>query len=124
MSETLSPKNGDSMPHNAEKEQAHAREATESKSQHITGLRLALVVTSVTLVVFLVLLDMSIIMTAIPHITSEFHSLGDVGWYGSAYLLANCALQPLAGKLYTQLILKYTFVAFIYLFELGGQLQE
>lgn len=40
-------------------------------------------------------------MQAIPRITSDFHSLTDVGWYGSAYLLANCALQPLAGKLYT-----------------------
>jgi hypothetical protein len=51
------------MPHNAKKDQAHAREATESKSQHIKGLRLALVVASVTLVAFLVLLDMSIIVT-------------------------------------------------------------
>lgn len=40
-------------------------------------------------------------MQAIPRITSDFRSLTDVGWYGSAYLLANCALQPLAGKLYT-----------------------
>lgn len=27
---------------------------------------------------------------AIPRITSEFHSLADVGWYGSAYQLARC----------------------------------
>lgn len=37
----------------------------------------------------LVALDQTIIGTAIPTITDEFHSLGDVGWYGSAYLLTS-----------------------------------
>lgn len=32
--------------------------------------------------IFLVALDRTIIGTAIPQITDEFHSLGDVGWYG------------------------------------------
>ena len=29
-----------------------------------------------------------------PRITSEFHSIEDVGWYGSVYLLTTTALQP------------------------------
>lgn len=64
--------------------------ASEAKPERecVTGIRLWLVLTSVTLVAFLMLLDMSIIVTAIPKITNEFHSLGDVGWYGSAFLLA------------------------------------
>ncbi|KAF4766518.1 hypothetical protein HAV15_010474 [Penicillium sp. str.  len=121
MSEPLPPKEGEPRPQK-EESQNDTLEATESKSQHITGLKLGLVVASVTFVAFLMLLDMSIIVTAIPHITSEFHSLNDVGWYGSAYLLANCALQPLAGKLYTLLGLKYTFFAFLCIFELGSVL--
>ncbi|CAI7597832.1 unnamed protein product [Penicillium discolor] len=121
MSEPLPPKEGEPRPHK-EESQNDTLEATKSKSQHITGLKLGLVVASVTFVAFLMLLDMSIIVTAIPHITSEFHSLNDVGWYGSAYLLANCALQPLAGKLYTHLGLKYTFFAFLCIFELGSVL--
>lgn len=32
--------------------------------------------------IFLVALDRTIIGTAIPQITDDFHSLGDVGWYG------------------------------------------
>ena len=32
--------------------------------------------------------------TAIPHITSEFHSIDDVGWYGAVYELSVTALQP------------------------------
>ncbi|CAI7608067.1 unnamed protein product [Penicillium glandicola] len=89
MLEAIPPKNEDPTPHNQES-QTDTREATEceSKSQHITGLKLWLVVASVTFVTFVMLLDVSIIVTAIPHITSEFHSLEDVGWYGSAYLLA------------------------------------
>nr|AAD34558.1 unknown [Aspergillus terreus] len=107
--------------HHGETEKPQSNTA-QMQINHVTGLRLGLVVVSVTLVAFLMLLDMSIIVTAIPHITAQFHSLGDVGWYGSAYLLSSCALQPLAGKLYTLLTLKYTFLAFLGLFEIGSVL--
>lgn len=90
------------------------------KPEYLSGVRLWLVLASVTLVAFLMLLDMSIIVTAIPQITNDFHSLGDVGWYGSAFLLANCALQPLAGRLYTLTSYKYTFLAFLFIFEVGS----
>ena len=49
---------------------------------------LTLITTALCLAVFLMALDQSIIATAIPRITDEFHSLGDVGWYGSAYLVS------------------------------------
>jgi hypothetical protein len=39
---------------------------------------------------FCVALDSTIIATAIPRITDQFHSLQDVGWYGSSYLLTKC----------------------------------
>lgn len=67
-------------------------------------------------------------MQAIPRITSDFHSLPDVGWYGSAYLLAkyvvhfpalfnhtklngenSCSLQPLTGKFYTYFSYKVNY---------------
>lgn len=59
-----------------------------------------------TLVYFLVMLDSSIISTAIPEITNEFNSLLDVGWYGSAYQLTSSAFVPLAGKIYTLFSIK------------------
>lgn len=76
---------------------------TAGQSQEITvpGLQRALIILPVTLVYFLVMLDTSIISTAIPQITDEFNSLLDVGWYGSAYQLASSAFVPLAGKIYT-----------------------
>ena len=60
--------------------------------QWVTGLPLFSILGAICLVCFLMLLDISIIVTAIPQITSDFHSLEDVGWYGSAYQLARCVL--------------------------------
>jgi hypothetical protein len=71
----------------------------------VSGVPLLLVNAGVTLVIFLMLLDTSIVSTvgssvlfcagllltraqAIPRITNQFHSLDDVAWYGSAYTLA------------------------------------
>jgi hypothetical protein len=63
-----------------------------------SGLKLGLITLALCLSVFLVALDNTIIATAIPKITDHFNSLGDVGWYGSAYLLTTCALQLFFGK--------------------------
>ncbi|KAI4719068.1 MFS general substrate transporter [Aureobasidium sp. EXF-10727] len=89
---------------------------------YLTGLTLLSVLVGIVLVVFLLMLDTSIVATAIPRITTRFHSLEDVGWYGSAYLLANCALQPLAGKIYKEFSYKWTFLWFFAVFELGSLL--
>ena len=49
--------------------------------------KLTLIMIAVCAAVFLVALDQTIIATAIPRITDQFHSIDDIGWYGSAYLL-------------------------------------
>jgi MFS family permease len=54
---------------------------------------------------------------AIPKIVDQFHSLPDVGWYGSAYLLTTTSLQPSFGKIYTYFNVKYTFIAALTIFE-------
>ena len=66
--------------------------------------------------------DRLIISTAIPRITDEFNSAGDIGWYGTAYLLTNCAFQLVFGKLYTFFSVKATFLTSILLFEAGSAL--
>lgn len=63
-----------------------------------------------------------IVSTAIPQITDDFDSAGDIGWYGTAYLLTNCAFQLLFGKLYTIFNAKATFMVSILLFEAGSAL--
>ncbi|KAF7374341.1 Major facilitator superfamily transporter [Mycena sanguinolenta] len=84
------------------------------------GFKLLVLMIALSLAVFLVALDNSIITTAIPKITDQFKSLDDVGWYGSVYLLALAATQLLFGKFYTFLPVKLVFLVSISLFELGS----
>ncbi|KAL2817541.1 major facilitator superfamily domain-containing protein [Aspergillus granulosus] len=93
---------------------------TPGAEEWIDGVPLFMVISGVTLVVFLMLLDTSIVATAVPKITNHFHSLQDVAWYGSAYTLASCALQPLTGKFYTYFNSKVVFLTFFVLFEIGS----
>jgi hypothetical protein len=86
------------------------------------GLKLATIIVALCLGVFLVALDNTIIATAIPKITDHFKSLGDVGWYGSSYLLTTCALQLFFGKLYTFYSIKTVFLVSIAIFEVGSAL--
>ncbi|KAL6406889.1 MFS multidrug transporter [Ilyonectria robusta] len=85
-----------------------------------SGFKLALLLISIYIGMFLVALDKLIITTAIPAITNEFHAANDVGWYGTAYLLPNCAFLLVFGKLYTFLDVKATFLAAVLLFEIGS----
>jgi MFS family permease len=59
---------------------------------------------------------------AIPQITDDFHSLEDVGWYGSAFMLTTCAFQLMFGKLYTFFSVKAIFMATVVVFEAGSAL--
>ncbi|KAK4896200.1 hypothetical protein LTR27_005721 [Elasticomyces elasticus] len=60
-----------------------------------------LVMIAILLAIFLIALDRTIIATAIPKMTDEFHSLDDIGWYGSAFMLTTCCFQLLLGRVYT-----------------------
>ncbi|POR34948.1 Major facilitator superfamily domain, general substrate transporter [Tolypocladium paradoxum] len=114
--------------------------AREDGREYATGLKLALIISALCLAVFLMALgrllsqalprkkcaynscylDNSIIATAIPRITDEFHSLGDIGWYGSAYMLTGSSFQLLFGKFYTFWSIKWVFLSVIGIFEVGS----
>ncbi|KAI1634975.1 major facilitator superfamily domain-containing protein [Biscogniauxia mediterranea] len=78
------------------------------------------IIVSIFLALFLVALDRTIIGTATPQITQEFHSLGDIGWYGSAYQLTTAASQLLFGRIYRFYEVKRTFLVTVALFEIGS----
>ena len=63
-----------SSTHNQEPEWAH-------------GFQLFSILAAVTFVSFLMLLDGTIVVAAVPRITDDFNSLNDIGWYGAAYQL-------------------------------------
>lgn len=63
-------------------------ESKEEYTDYVSGFRLATLLAGVTVVVFLILLDQTIVSTATPVITSDLNALSDVGWYAGAYQLA------------------------------------
>ena len=55
-------------------------------------------ISSYKLSLFIAALDMTIVATAIPTITSDLRSSSGYSWIGGAYLLANAAGAPLWSK--------------------------
>ncbi|KAI9879023.1 MAG: hypothetical protein M1830_009822 [Pleopsidium flavum] len=84
------------------------------------GWRLAVIITALCFGILLVAIDNTIIGVAVPKISSVFHALDDVGWYGSVYLLTVTALQPSFGKLYQFFNVKSTYLVSILIFEVGS----
>lgn len=89
-------------------------------SDYPHAFKLSFIVVALMLSMFLVSLDMTIVATAIPRITDEFHSLKQVGWYGSAFFLTLGAFQSTWGKAYKYFHLKPSFLIAIGIFELGS----
>ncbi|KAF2963099.1 hypothetical protein GQX73_g10466 [Xylaria multiplex] len=99
----------------------HASTEPKPKStSEVKGVRLGLLLLSIYISVFLINLDQLIVSTAIPDITDEFHSLQDIGWYGSAYLLTSCSFQLMFGKIYTFYSARVVYIISILFFEAGS----
>ncbi|KAI9656215.1 MAG: hypothetical protein M1821_004878 [Bathelium mastoideum] len=92
----------------------------EASAQRPSGPQLGFIVTSVAMAVFLTGIDQTIVATAIPKITDEFHGLAQVSWYGAAYFLTLGSFRPFWGKICKYFPLKPTFIFTIFLFEVGS----
>ncbi|KAJ5537644.1 Aspyridones efflux protein [Penicillium frequentans] len=88
----------------------------------LTGSRLRLVSTAFGIANIMVALDSSILATALPTISSNFGSTNDIGWYGSSYLLAQMASQPIWGMIYTCFEPKRTYLLSLVIFGVGSVL--
>ncbi|KAK4126814.1 MFS general substrate transporter [Parathielavia appendiculata] len=95
-------------------------EEEEEYARYPSTLGLILIAVGLSLSVFLVALDQTIVANAIPKITDEFGSMSDIGWYGSSFLLTVSAFQLFYGKAYTFFAIKVVFLLAIGLFELGS----
>lgn len=107
----------DTTPENESKD---SKPAADPEAAYATGLKLTMIVVSLQLTNFCIAIDNTIIATAIPRITDEFKSLGDVGWYGSAYLLFVSGFQLFFGRLYSFMSMKWLFIACVCIFEIGS----
>ncbi|KAF4972701.1 hypothetical protein FSARC_766 [Fusarium sarcochroum] len=94
----------------------------EDESKYPQGLKLAAIILSNMVAMFLVALDRTIVVTAIPRITDDFKSLGDISWYASAYLITSSATQLLWGRIFTFYPTKAVYLVAIFFFEVGSLL--
>lgn len=99
-----------------------ATTATNPADNYPKGLKLVSIVFALCMAIFLVALDQTIIAPALGTITARFQSVKDIGWYGSAYLLTTTALQPMYGAIYKYFNVKWTYLAAIFIFEIGSLL--
>ncbi|KAK4695071.1 MFS transporter, DHA2 family, glioxin efflux transporter, partial [Lecanoromycetidae sp. Uapishka_2] len=109
-----------SEPEELSKVPTNKLEKHETEPEYPSLRRLIPSVAAIYMAFFLVALDRTIIATAIPQITDDFHSLGDIGWYGSAYMLTGCGFQLLMGRVYTFYNSKKVFISSIVVFEIGS----
>ena len=68
-------------------------------NEEVSSRRFVLAMGTAWLVIFLASLDSTIIATLSAPISSEFDSLGSLSWLATASLIANAAVQPIAGRL-------------------------
>jgi MFS family permease len=92
------------------------------KNYQPKSLKFWMIMIGMYLSIFLVALDRTIIATAIPKITDEFNSIEDIGWYGSAYMLATACLFPISGRIYRHYSTKWVFITSLVIFEAGSAL--
>ncbi|KAI5920727.1 MFS general substrate transporter [Camillea tinctor] len=84
------------------------------------GLWLFSVGTAFAIAEIMMTIDGTILATAAPRISSEFHALDHVGWYSGAYLLMEMSFQGLFAKVYLYFGSKTLYLLSICLFEIGS----
>ncbi|KAJ9643854.1 hypothetical protein H2204_001999 [Knufia peltigerae] len=95
-------------------------EEPEESDEYPSFTKTMVIMACIMTTTFLNALDKLIVGVAIPKITDEFDSLGDVGWYGSAYLLTTCAFNLSLGRLYTFYDPKWMYLLSLVIFEVGS----
>ncbi|KAJ9633440.1 hypothetical protein H2204_006990 [Knufia peltigerae] len=111
------PKNHQDIPSTPQKPNGSP---ADEEDEYPSKSRVLVTVFAMMLTSFCVALDRTIIATAIPVITNHFNSLGDVGWYASAYLLTMAPLMLIMGRIYKFYNPKWVYMVCIGIFEIGS----
>ncbi|KAI1143044.1 putative MFS transporter [Hypoxylon sp. FL0543] len=86
----------------------------------LQGFPLYAVLAGVCVGAFLISLDVFVISTAIPSITTDFRDTSQISWYPAAYSLAVCAMTPLAGKIAAVFPLRWVYQCHFFIFLVGS----
>ncbi|KAL6831876.1 major facilitator superfamily domain-containing protein [Trichoderma camerunense] len=95
-------------------------EKAEEGEDYMTGFKLWLMLLSLVFSIFLISLDITIVATAIPAITNQFHGLEDQAWYSAIYLMTSGGFQSTWGKIYQYFPLKISFLGAMAVFGIGS----
>ncbi|WYZ36333.1 hypothetical protein EsH8_XII_000083 [Colletotrichum jinshuiense] len=95
-------------------------DASSLEHGYLSGWRLTAIVVALTLGQITIGMDASFVGILAPTLAEEFHSLADVGWWGSAYLAAIGASLLTFGKLYATLSHKKVFLVSILVSAAGS----
>ncbi|KAJ6083574.1 hypothetical protein N7467_007709 [Penicillium canescens] len=92
----------------------------ESDPEYATSFRLTIIMATLSLSTLIAALDLGIVATAIPKITSDFHALSDIGWYsGACFLLVGTTSAPW-GKMYKYFSAQWTYMTALALYLIGS----
>lgn len=94
--------------------------ATTEDVEYPTGIKFAFVFMALLVSLALIGLDLNILATAVPAITTHFQTVTDIGWYYSAYRFTSCSFQFMFGKMYTIFSVKVVLLTTLCIFELGS----
>ncbi|KAE8318290.1 efflux pump antibiotic resistance protein [Aspergillus transmontanensis] len=86
------------------------RASAGEEAESATTARFWLLMLNLAAVLILSSVDMNIVATAVPSITTYFHTVADVGWYSSAFRLSQCSFQFVFGKAYQLFSIKRVFL--------------
>ncbi|KAH8898085.1 MFS general substrate transporter [Thozetella sp. PMI_491] len=110
-------------------EDRHAREVEEADvvtnpdtviDGTLSGFQLAAVALGACFGALMMSLDISIISTATPSISSDFGNTAQIAWFPAAYTFATCVLTPVAGKLASIFSMKWVYLSFSVIFFAGS----
>lgn len=97
---STSPSSGDAKEHAEQPAMGSELQKSKSQAERLGNFKIAIIMMSLCMALFLAALDATIITTALPTIAGHFKaSSADYTWIGSAYLLACAASVPLWGKI-------------------------
>lgn len=71
-----------------EAEKQDAIEAEKQDKLEIEGTHLYILIGAILLGAYSMAINGTILGTALPSITAEFHTVDDIGWYATAYLIS------------------------------------
>ncbi|KAI5461467.1 MFS multidrug transporter [Mariannaea sp. PMI_226] len=89
----------DPVVENGARDTPQQEEETTVIAEETSFAKLALIMGTAWVGVFLGAIDSTIIATLSAPISSEFHSLSLLSWLATAYLVSNAACQPISGRL-------------------------